>query len=91
MPKKIVKMQSGVLAEIYAVRLPNGNVVVPAHMPHDRGKAYWKMVKPDSREAKWFSGVTIDGPDPRQDPDYKARLAAIRATPEYRKWEKTRK
>jgi hypothetical protein len=85
MPKKILKMFSGRVVEIYAVRLPSGSVVVPSRMPQDRNVGYWKLVKPDSKEAKWWSGVTIDGSDPRDDPDYKARLAAIKSTPEYRK------
>jgi hypothetical protein len=86
MPKKILKMQSGKVVEIYAVRLQSGGIVVPSRMPHDRTIGYWGLVRPDSQEAKWWSGVTIDGPDPRAEPGYQARLAGIHASPKYKKW-----
>lgn len=89
MPKKHLKLQSGTRVEVYAVRLKNGSVLVPARMPHDRTLVYWKVA--DKADRKRWQYVTIDGDDPRKEAEYKAHLQAIHDTPEYQQWQQQKK
>jgi len=86
MPAKTIKLSGGRKVHLFSVRLPNGNLVIITRMPHNRKIGEWKEFPPGSGEYKRWFGLAIDGPDPRDDPKYKARMEAIYTSPEYVKW-----
>lgn len=91
MPAKTVKLYgSGRMVEVKSIRLPNGSLLIPERMPHDRTSVHWVMVKPGTSLFKRWAGVAVDEPDPRQNADYKAWLAAIHASAAYREHPTTR-
>lgn len=71
MPAKTVKFPSGRKIEMKSIRLRNGNLVIPRRMEHDRTVVEWVEVKPGTSDFKRWSGVAVDEPDPRKDPEYK--------------------
>lgn len=65
MPAKVLKLQSGRIVEIKAIRLSNGNLLIPARDDADRTQAVWKEVAPGTSDFKRWLPVACDDPDPR--------------------------
>lgn len=70
MPAKYVRLQSGRVAVIKSVRLPNGNLLIPKRMT-DWSTADWVEVEPGTPDYKRWSTVAVDEPDPRETAEYK--------------------
>lgn len=65
MPAKLIKI-GGRFLEVKSIRLPNGNLLIPARREDDRRFAVWKEVEPGTSDFKRWSGVAVDEPDPRE-------------------------
>jgi hypothetical protein len=79
MPKKIIKLHTGQRIEIKAVRLDNGNLVIPARHEKDRSEPIWIEVTPGTSDYKRWLPVAVDEPDPRSDPLYQDRISKLEA------------
>jgi hypothetical protein len=65
MPAKRVKLRSGQVIVVKAIRLPNGNLLIPKRMAHDRTEVGWAEVEPGTSDFKRWTPVAVDEPDPR--------------------------
>jgi hypothetical protein len=64
MPAKRIKTASGRIVEVKAIRLPNGNLLVPRRNRAEN-RAEWAEVAPGSPEFKRWLPVAVDEADPR--------------------------
>jgi hypothetical protein len=86
MPSKRIKFNSGRVLVIKSILLPNGNLVHPQRMEHDRTLTEWVEVSPGENSHKRWLPVSEPGSDPREDPEYQSKLAKVKTTPEYIKF-----
>lgn len=91
MPAKQVRTHGGRWITVKSVRLPNGHLVIPQRMAHDRTVTEWVEVMPGSSEHKRWLPVAEDEPDPRLSPDYLAHMKAVVASDSYKKWMRTQR
>ncbi len=64
MPAKRLKL-GGRIVEIKAIRLPNGNLLIPRRQAADRDQVELVEVRPGSSDHKRWLPVAVDEPDPR--------------------------
>ena len=76
MAAKIIKI-GGRKIRIYSVKLPNGNLVIPKRMEHDRNEVDWVEVAPGSSDHKRWSFVACEEADPRTTSAYKQWKASL--------------
>lgn len=81
-----MKLSTGRRVVVQSFSLPNGNLLIPSRMGHDRTLCEWVEVAPGSSEHKRWLPVAVEAPDPREMEEYKAWYAEIQATPEYQEW-----
>jgi len=86
MPPKIIKSDTGRIWTVKAIRLANGNLLIPQRMEHDRRLVDWVEAAPGTSGFKRWSLVASDESDPRNSHEYQTWRAQIESTPEYQQW-----
>ncbi len=66
MPAKRIKLFGGRVVELKAIRLPNGNLLIPHRQAADRAQVELVEVRPGTSDYKRWLPVAVDEPDSRQ-------------------------
>jgi hypothetical protein len=77
MPAKRVKLHSGAVVSVKAILLPNGNLLIPRRMEHDRTLAEWAEVAPGNSDYRRWLPVAVSESDPRETAEYRAWRAQV--------------